>query len=341
MSSNILVETYRPSKFEDIILTDVNKQILSNIVETNVFPNLLFHGPPGTGKTTTILNIIKKYQIKNDKYNKELIMHLNASDERGIEVIRTQINNFVSTKCLFTTGLKFVILDEVDAMTKTAQLALKYLIQNTNSNNVRYCLICNYITRINYSLQHEFIKLKFNNLPENRIIDFLTNISEKEQLNYSPVVLKKIQKLYCSDVRSMINCMEVNKTNKTINVLDDSLWNDFYNNLLLVNKSKYTLPVLNKYVYDISCKYNVEPKKMFVDFFNFLISKKIKEQIYNQTNNIIIKQKSSIDTVSLENTLKFVENVVHNNDLKTDIYINYVLSWLKQGGGYNDPDDSI
>jgi len=338
MSSNILVETYRPSKFEDIILTDVNKQILSNIVETNIFPNLLFYGPPGTGKTTTILNIIKKYQLKNGKYNKELIMHLNASDERGIEIIRTQINNFVSTKCLFMNGLKFVILDEVDAMTKTAQLALKYLIQNSNSNNIRYCLICNYISRINYSLQHEFIKLKFNNLPEQHIINFLTNISEKEQLHYSETILKNIQKLYSSDIRSMINCMEVNKTNKIIHVLDDTLWNEFYTNLLLINKNKYTLPVLNKYVYDISCKYNVEPKKMFVDFFNYLINKKVKEQIYNQTHNIQIKQQSSIDTVSLENILKFVENVVHNNDLKTDIYINYVLSWLKQGGGYNDTD---
>ena len=88
-------EAYRPKIFNDIVLDPLNKKILKNIINSNYFPNLLFFGPPGTGKTTTIINLIDEYQIKNGKKNKDLIIHLNASDERGIDIIRNQINLFV------------------------------------------------------------------------------------------------------------------------------------------------------------------------------------------------------------------------------------------------------
>ena len=110
----VLVEAYRPKKFDDIVLDPLNKKILKNIIETSYFPNLLFYGPPGTGKTTTIINLINAYQAKLNTKNKDLVIHLNASDERGIDIIRNQINFFVNSKPLFHTGMKFVILDEVD-----------------------------------------------------------------------------------------------------------------------------------------------------------------------------------------------------------------------------------
>ena len=118
-------EKYRPTNFDDIVLDPFNKQILSNIIETSYFPNLLFYGPPGTGKTTTIINLINSYQTKLKNKNKDLIIHLNASDERGIDIIRNQISFFVNSKPLFNNGMKFVILDEVDYMTKNAQQALR------------------------------------------------------------------------------------------------------------------------------------------------------------------------------------------------------------------------
>jgi len=159
-----LVEAFRPSRFEDIVLDPNNKLMLSRIIETSYFPNLLFYGPPGTGKTTTIINLINSYQKKIANINKELVIHLNASDERGIDIIRNQISSFVNSKPLFCSGLKFVILDEVDYMTKNAQQALRYLIQDYASN-VRFCLICNYISKIDEGLQNEFIRLRFNQLP--------------------------------------------------------------------------------------------------------------------------------------------------------------------------------
>jgi replication factor C subunit 3/5 len=196
--------------FDDIVLDPLNRQILKNIIETSYFPNLLFYGPPGTGKTTTIINLINSYQSRLNEKNKDLIIHLNASDERGIDIIRNQINFFVNSKPLFHTGMKFVILDEVDYMTKNAQQALRYLLQNYSSN-VRFCLVCNYISKIDEGLQNEFIRLRFNQLPKEDIIKFLTNISISEKLNMSQKALSCIQKLYKSDIRSMINFMQSNQ----------------------------------------------------------------------------------------------------------------------------------
>ena len=216
MTDNRLVEKYRPTRFEDIVLDPLNRKLLKNIVTQNKFPNLLFYGPPGTGKTTTIINLINKYQEKYDQKNKGLKIHLNASDDRGIDVIRNQINQFVNTKTLFGNGLKFVILDEVDYMTKNAQQALRYLIQQYNKN-IRFVLICNYISKIDSALQNEFIRLRFCQLPKKDTYNFLHTIIEKEGLNITSKQINIIQKKFKSDIRSMINYIQSNHTNLNFN----------------------------------------------------------------------------------------------------------------------------
>ena len=92
------VEKYRPTSFEDIVLEPINRTLLKNIIKTNNFPNLLFYGPPGTGKTTTVINLINKFQEKYNQTKKGFVIHLNASDERGIDTIRTQIYQFATSK---------------------------------------------------------------------------------------------------------------------------------------------------------------------------------------------------------------------------------------------------
>ena len=148
------VEKYRPTQFDDIVLDPLNKKIFTRILKTDYFPNLLFYGPPGTGKTTTIINLINTYQKNHNQISRSTVLHLNASDERGIDVIRNQIYQFVRSKNLFEKGIKFVVLDEVDYMTKNAQQALKYLLQSSGQN-VRFCLICNYISKIDESLKND------------------------------------------------------------------------------------------------------------------------------------------------------------------------------------------
>jgi replication factor C subunit 3/5 len=268
MSSNVWVEKYRPTNFENIVLNEYNKKILKNVIDTEYFPNLLFYGPPGTGKTTTIINLVNAYQEKLNQKNKELMIHLNASDERGIDIIRSQINQFVNSKSLFHYGMKFVILDEVDYMTKNAQQALRYLLQNYTSN-VRFCLICNYISKIDEGLQNEFIKLRFNQLPKNDIIIFLDHISVSEKLNLSINSLNSIQKLYRSDIRSMINFMQTNQdivkilNNKNeFNIIDNEIWEILINRI----KQKEKIEKLNLFVNEISIKYNIEKKILLKNY---------------------------------------------------------------------------
>ena len=306
-----LVELYRPKNFEDIVLDPLNRQILQNIIDTSYFPNLLFYGPPGTGKTTTIINLINAYQAKLNIKNKDLVIHLNASDERGIDIIRNQINFFVNSKPLFHDGMKFVILDEVDYMTKNAQQALRYLLQNY-TNNVRFCLICNYISKIDDGLQNEFIRLRFNQLPKEDIIQFLTNISISEKLNMSYKTLSCIQKLYKSDIRSMVNCMQSKQDivkfqeNETLefNIIDNDVWINLLNKLASREKNE----TVNNFVQSISHQYNIDKKNIIKDFINYIIRNHPKY-------------------LSKE-FLNFVENLMHSQIQNNNIYIHYSLTRL-------------
>jgi len=169
---------------------------------------LLFYGPPGVGKTTSADNLIMAYQKKFHRANRETIIHLNASDERGIEMIRNQINNFVKSNNMFEEGLKFVVLDEVDYMTKNAQQALKNLLQSKYSN-VRFCLICNYICKIEESLRNEFICIRFNHLPKGEIDDYIQNIIDCEKIEMDPHFLNTIKRTFHSDIRSMVNFLQL------------------------------------------------------------------------------------------------------------------------------------
>ena len=270
MSGIPFVEQYRPKNLDDIVLDPINKIILKNIIDNLYFPNLLFYGPPGTGKTTTIINLINAYQEKLGQKNKELMIHLNASDERGIDIIRSQISQFVNSKTLFTNGMKFVILDEVDYMTKNAQQALRYLLQNYN-NSVRFCLICNYISRIDEGLQNEFLRLRFNQLPEQETIKFLKNISKCENLNLSDKSLQLIQKLYGSDIRSMINFIQSNQDiiDDNYNIIDDEIWHDIY--IKLTNGEP--TDKLVRLIIETSAKYNIDKINIIKNFLNYIISK--------------------------------------------------------------------
>lgn len=297
-------EKYRPSTFNKIILDETNKSLFNSILDNGYFPNMLFYGPPGTGKTTTIINLINSYQDKYNMRSKALIIHLNASDERGIDIIRNNILNFVNSDILFTEGIKFVILDEVDYMTKIAQQALKCLIQNNNSK-VRYCLICNYISRIDFSLQYEFIKVRFNKLPKIEIQNFLKNIVDSEKLIISNKIILNIIDYFDNDIRSMINYIQSKNMKKTY-LLDDFI----LEKLLIYNlRNDYTNYI--KYIDHVQKKCNIDLMYLLTKYIYFLIYKYINsidsktldnyEFLVHNTGNDIIKNFSCVFYLILEN----------------------------------------
>jgi len=201
--------------------------------------------------------------------------------------------------------MKFVILDEVDYMTKNAQQALRYLLQNYTCN-VRFCLICNYISKIDEGLQNEFIRLRFNQLPKEEIISFLNNISISEKLNLSPKLLSCIQKLYKSDIRSMINFMQSNQNIETemLKIIDNDVWDNLLNKIIQRERADN----INNFIHSISISYNIDKKNIIKDFLNYII----------KTHPKYIDSKF----------LDFVENLMHSQNQNININVNYLVSRL-------------
>jgi replication factor C subunit 3/5 len=261
------VEKYRPTNFDNIVLDPANRTLFTNIIANEYFPNVLFYGPPGTGKTTTIINLIREFQIKCNQRQQGTVLHLNASDERGIDIIRNQIQQFVKSNNMFESGLKYVILDEVDYMTKNAQQALKYLIQSSRYN-VRFCLICNYISKIDASLKNEFICIRFNQLPKPEIYRFIKSVASNENIQLSDDVIASIQEMYNSDIRSMVNFIQLNQKmeNWTNSIISTVTWETLHT---LFIRNDYTKTLT--FIQDTSVKYNIDKKSLIKKYFNYVI----------------------------------------------------------------------
>ena len=212
-NSNIpWVEKYRPSSFEDIILSSSVRKILSNIIPLahKDVPNLLFFGPPGTGKTTTIMRWISLYHTHHREHGRDLILHLNASDERGLDTVRERIEKFATSGNLFSVGMKFVIMDEFDAMTPSAQYAFKEVVTSVK-HDVRFVVICNYIHRIERTIRDEFMNIEFTSIPPAETIAFLQTIIRSEGLAMNDVIIDSIYARFSPDIRSMINYIQSNR----------------------------------------------------------------------------------------------------------------------------------
>ncbi|KAL5015973.1 hypothetical protein ScPMuIL_005562 [Solemya velum] len=199
------VEKYRPSKLDELIS---HKDIIGTIqrfVKEDRLPHLLFYGPPGTGKTTTVLAIAK--QIYTPKEFNSMVLELNASDDRGIGIVRGQILNFASTRDYIQVGFKLVILDEADAMTRDAQNALRRVIEKF-TENTRFCLICNYLSKIIPALQSRCTKFRFGPLTVEQMLPRLKTVIEAEGVNVTPDGTKAVLTLATGDMRKSLNILQ-------------------------------------------------------------------------------------------------------------------------------------
>lgn len=300
------VEKYRPSDLNKIVLDPLNSAFLNNIISRQYFPNLLFYGPPGTGKTTTIMSLIAKYHETIGIQSRGLVLHLNASDDRGIDVIRNQINQFVNSRTLFENGMKFVILDEVDYMTKNAQYALRYLIQASYNIDVRFCLICNYISKIEQSLKNEFICIRFNQLPCEDIHSFLRMISDKEGLGLTDKVISLVQRRFQSDIRSMVNFLQTNRfdiAGDNIHIIDDETIECLIER---VRCDPADFVGFREYMYNLTIKFNVDKKEIMKETFQYIIRRRCADAA---------QKKMQIEApgggVISADFLDFVETVMH------------------------------
>ncbi|XP_013405450.1 replication factor C subunit 5 [Lingula anatina] len=199
------VEKYRPKQLDDLIS---HKDIISTInkfVVEDRLPHLLFYGPPGTGKTSTILAVAK--QLYSPKEFNSMVLELNASDDRGIGIVRGQILSFASTRTIFKKGFKLVILDEADAMTRDAQNALRRVIEKF-TENTRFCLICNYLSKIIPALQSRCTRFRFGPLTPEQMLPRLEHVIQEEKVNVSEDGRKALVTLANGDMRKALNILQ-------------------------------------------------------------------------------------------------------------------------------------
>ncbi len=320
------VEKYRPTSLEGIILDETNSRVLNNILKKNEFPNILIYGPPGTGKTTTIINIIQAFQQQNNEVYKDLVIHLNASDDRGIETIRNQIRDFVKAGTLLGKGTKFIILDEVDAMTKAAQSALKNLIQDY-SHVCRFCLICNYISKVELSLKMHFLVLKMCQLPRDETKKMLKRICKEEKILIHPGEYDKMIDFYQSDVRSMINALQTRqRLKKNEAFLGQQAIKDFLNKIKKYgpNESAGDSTSINGYpkhlMYKMLFNYNIDKYNLVLAIFRFLLNISFDTDTDTDTDN-----ESNSKNVTLGLIIDTMCEIIHPNLMDSPCFDDFLF----------------
>jgi replication factor C subunit 3/5 len=167
----------------------------------------LFYGPPGTGKTSTIIALAK--EIYGPKY-KNMVLELNASDDRGIDVVRNQIKDFASTMQIFSKGFKLIILDEADAMTSVAQNSLRRIIEKY-TKNTRFCILANYSHKLNPALISRCTRFRFQPIGVDAIRERIKTVIIKENITIKDDAVESLLKLSQGDMRKALNVLQACK----------------------------------------------------------------------------------------------------------------------------------
>ncbi|XP_011027494.1 PREDICTED: replication factor C subunit 3 [Populus euphratica] len=201
------VEKYRPQSLADVAAHRDIIDTIDRLTSENRLPHLLLYGPPGTGKTSTILAVARK--LYGAQYH-NMILELNASDDRGIDVVRKQIQDFASTQSFSfgaKTSVKLVLLDEADAMTKDAQFALRRVIEKY-TKNTRFALICNHVNKIIPALQSRCTRFRFAPLDPMHVGERLKHVIEAEGLDVPESGLEALKCLSNGDMRKALNILQ-------------------------------------------------------------------------------------------------------------------------------------
>jgi len=203
--NEVWVEKYRPKSLDEIVGQDGVIERLKSYVKTMNMPHLMFAGPAGTGKTTSALALTKEMFGENWKIN---FHELNASDERGIDVVRNKIKAFARTAPIANTPFKVIFLDEADSLTPDAQAALRRTMEKY-TNTCRFMLSCNYSSKIIDPIQSRCAVFRFKSLNADEVKKYLRRIAMSEKLEVTEDGMDALLYVAKGDLRRATNIMQV------------------------------------------------------------------------------------------------------------------------------------
>jgi len=205
IKEEIWIEKYRPVRLDDVAGQEDTIERLKSYVATKNLPHLLFSGPPGVGKTASAVSIAR--EIFGEDLWRENFTELNASDERGIDVVRTKIKNFAKTAPIGGAGFKIIFLDEADALTSDAQSALRRTMERFSSN-CRFILSCNYSSKIIEPIQSRCAVYRFRRLSDDAIRKRLEYIVQDQGLSITDDGYEALVYVAQGDMRKAVNSLQ-------------------------------------------------------------------------------------------------------------------------------------
>ena len=321
-NKNIWVEKYRPQKLDSIVQQNEIKTLLKYAFETKTLTHMLLYGPSGSGKTTIALTISKTFfqlkddakktnKILNEKILRERVLELNASDERGIKIVRDKIKNFAISSINDYENIpkfKIIILDEADAMTSDSQFALRRIIEKY-TETTRFILICNYVTKIILPLASRCMKIRFQSISTNSLEQIINKIALNEKIDISKEFIIRLNEITKGDLRKSINLLERTyflDNNLSIDILNEvsgQLKNDLLLEIwnILIDKKTSIIQILSLINKFKNLSYS--SVNLLDNLFNLIIKSKISDK----KKSIILIEMSQIDYYINDNANEFIQ----------------------------------
>ena len=315
MEAALWTEKYRPKSIGEIIDQEEIVSRLQEFIKRAAMPHCLFAGPPGTGKTTAALCLA--HDLFGERFQ-DVFMELNASDERGIDVVRTTVKEFARMASLSSVPFKILVLDEADNMTGDAQAALRRTMEKY-TETCRFVLCCNYSGRIIEPIQSRCALFRFTPLPERKIVEYLHHIAKSEGLTVSEAGLKSVVEVGEGDLRKSINTLQA-AASMSKGITEEAVYQ-------VVGRAKPTdvHEMLNHALKGDFIKSREELRRLLVKYG--LSGSEIVRQIHSEIFRLAIPEKRRIDLVEMVGEIDF--RLVQGGD--EEIQLSALLAKLALG----------